>query len=132
MCLKILVKKGWKKYFWNSSTCKAFFRKGDFYTKLQMTSCLLSTLGWAQWNLGCNSNLMMPDFPHNIRIRLARLIFLSLSLPCFSKIISAGLIWGNMVGIVEASDTATIAVLNLGYNDTNLYHLQIIASTTII
>ena len=31
-------------------------------------------LGWAPWNLSVlNSNLMIPDFPHNIRIRLAQL-----------------------------------------------------------
>ena len=49
------------------------------------------TLGWAQWNLstGLNSNLMTPDFPHNIRIRLAQLKFFLLrpdvakSLPCW-------------------------------------------------
>ena len=34
-------------------------------------------LGWAPWNLiVLNSNLMTPDFPHNIRIRLAQLKFL--------------------------------------------------------
>ena len=33
----------------------------------------LTTLGWALWNW--NSNLMIPDFPHIIKIRLAPLRF---------------------------------------------------------
>ena len=49
------------------------------------------TVGLTQWNLSTvvlNSNLMISDFPHNIRIRLALLIFLlrpdvALSLPCW-------------------------------------------------
>ena len=41
---------------------------------------IVCKLGWVSWNLSCFDDL--PDFPHNIRIRLVQLKFLSVAFWC--------------------------------------------------
>ena len=46
----------------------------SFYSHQIYLCPKISTVGWAPWNLSFwNSNLMIPDFPIDIRIRLAEL-----------------------------------------------------------
>ena len=52
---------------------------------------LVHSLGLTPWNLSCfNSNLMIPDFPHNMKIRLANWNF-CLVRPDVAKLLSCRL-----------------------------------------
>ena len=60
-----------KVHFSLPESCRRTYNSGFYSINCQSYRKMVSRVGLTQWN----QNLMIPDFLHNIRIRLARFIF---------------------------------------------------------